>query len=365
MVRTRANRKRGSDVESDMMEAAPSAVAAPLADCIDLTSSDDEMSQPKAKRQRRSLRSTAETNGTTAGRAFQRLDHNTVREPRPRRAATQKKGATVSVPSLKKPRVVSEHPPTKPAHVTRTAATTRSKSAANTNNAITLSFRKKKGVPIKTPATEPHESGNSATSSRNSSTMDEDSTDGAAHKPKSRSSSRTRRNSTKNKKAVDDIDAKDHKDPQCCTDYILDIYEHYRTQEARFTIRSPIDPVIQPNITERMRTILVDWILEVHYKFKLNPQTLYLSVSILDRYLVESPEPVSRRNLQLVGITSLLIAAKYEEMFVPELRDLAYICDGAYTESQVCSFSRTMATRVFEVVVAHPRFHSLCPCIVF
>ena len=91
----------------------------------------------------------------------------------------------------------------------------------------------------------------------------------------------------------------------------------------------------QPHINETMRCILVDWLVEVHYKFKLFPETLYLTVNLLDRFLSKSKESITKRDLQLVGVTALLISSKYEEMYIPELRDLTYICDGAYTEAKV------------------------------
>jgi hypothetical protein len=62
---------------------------------------------------------------------------------------------------------------------------------------------------------------------------------------------------------------------------------------------------------------------------------LHLAIQIVDRFMATTDEVVIRRVLQCVGVTSLFIACKYEEMFVPEIRDLTYICDGAYTESQV------------------------------
>lgn len=66
----------------------------------------------------------------------------------------------------------------------------------------------------------------------------------------------------------------------------------------------------QLEINVRMRSILVDWLIEVHRRFELTPKALYLTINILDRYL--SMENVSRRELQLVGIGSLLLACKYE-----------------------------------------------------
>ena len=89
----------------------------------------------------------------------------------------------------------------------------------------------------------------------------------------------------------------------------------------------------QDHINERMRSILVDWLVEVHLKFKLVPETLYLTTNIIDRYLERTE--VSRPKLQLVGVTALLIASKYEEIYPPELRDLVYICDHAYRKEEI------------------------------
>lgn len=73
----------------------------------------------------------------------------------------------------------------------------------------------------------------------------------------------------------------------------------------------------QPEINARMRSILIDWLTEVHSKFELMPETLYLTINIVDRYL--SRTFVSRRELQLVGISSMLIACKYEEIWAPQV----------------------------------------------
>ena len=82
-----------------------------------------------------------------------------------------------------------------------------------------------------------------------------------------------------------------------------------------------------------MRGILIDWLVEVHMKFRLLPETLYLCINILDRYL--NKEKVPRRKLQLVGVTALLLACKYEEIYPPEVKDCVYITDRAYTRQDV------------------------------
>ncbi|CAI9779551.1 unnamed protein product [Fraxinus pennsylvanica] len=89
----------------------------------------------------------------------------------------------------------------------------------------------------------------------------------------------------------------------------------------------------QPEINEKMRAILVDWLIQVHHKFELSPETLYLTINIVDRYL--AVKTTSRRELQLLGISSMLIASKYEEIWAPEVNDLVCISDRAYTNEQV------------------------------
>lgn len=131
---------------------------------------------------------------------------------------------------------------------------------------------------------------------------------------------------------ADDIDERDTDDPLCVTSYVQDMYEHFRTKEGSTSVR-PVYMEDQQYINERMRSILVDWLVEVHLKFKLVPETLYLTVNIIDRYLEKTE--VTRPKLQLVGVTALLIASKYEEIYPPELRDLVYICDRAYSKNEV------------------------------
>lgn len=79
-----------------------------------------------------------------------------------------------------------------------------------------------------------------------------------------------------------------------------------------------------------MRGILLDWLVDVHLKFKLLPDTLFITINLIDRYLDKVPIP--RTKLQLVGVASLFIACKYEEVYsVPHIKDLVYVCDKAYT----------------------------------
>ena len=89
-----------------------------------------------------------------------------------------------------------------------------------------------------------------------------------------------------------------------------------------------------------MRSILVDWLIEVHLKFKLVPESLYLTINIIDRYLEK--EQVNRQKLQLVGVTAMLIACKYEEIYPPIVKDFVYITDNAYTKEEILEQERKM-----------------------
>jgi cyclin B len=131
---------------------------------------------------------------------------------------------------------------------------------------------------------------------------------------------------------VDNIDERDAGDPLCATEYVEDMYEYFRNEEVSTSVRSMYMEKL-PHINERMRSILVDWLVEVHLKFKLVPQTLYLTVNLIDRYLERKEVP--RSKLQLVGVTSLFIASKYEEIYPAPLREHVFICDHAYTSNEI------------------------------
>ena len=110
----------------------------------------------------------------------------------------------------------------------------------------------------------------------------------------------------------------------------------------------------QAHINEKMRAILIDWLVEVHLKFKLVPETLYLTVNLIDRYLLGSP--VERSNLQLVGVSALLLASKYEEIYPPELKDLVYITDKAYTQEQILGMEEKMVKALkYKMTIASVR----------
>ncbi|XP_034089705.1 G2/mitotic-specific cyclin-B2-like isoform X1 [Gymnodraco acuticeps] len=130
---------------------------------------------------------------------------------------------------------------------------------------------------------------------------------------------------------VQDVDEEDGDLPQLCSEYVKDIYSYLHVLEVEQAVRP--DYMQHYEITERMRALLVDWLVQVHSRFQLLQETLYLTVAVMDRFL--QVQPVSRRKLQLVGVTAMLVACKYEEMYTPEVGDFAYITDNAFTKAQI------------------------------
>lgn len=90
---------------------------------------------------------------------------------------------------------------------------------------------------------------------------------------------------------------------------------------------------VQRDMTPYMRSVLVDWIVEVADEYNVCTETLYLTVNYIDRFL--SKRPVTRNQLQLVGVTCMRLAAKFEEIYPPELEKFTYITDQACTKEQI------------------------------
>eukprot|EP00850_Spirogloea_muscicola_P003108 SM000012S25370 [mRNA] locus=s12:773858:776602:+ [translate_table: standard] len=152
--------------------------------------------------------------------------------------------------------------------------------------------------------------------------------------------------------SIPDIDAADVGNPLAVLEYVEDIYSFYRRTEASSCV-SPNYMTRQGDINDRMRGILVDWLVEVHLKFKLLPETLFLTSNLIDRFL--AAHTVSRKNLQLVGVTAMLLASKYEEIWAPEVGDFVYISDNAYSREQILSMEKLMLnTLQFNLTVPTP-----------
>merc|ERR1711997_888725 len=106
---------------------------------------------------------------------------------------------------------------------------------------------------------------------------------------------------------------------------------YYKDREAVFWVDDYMRK--QNEITEVMRAILVDWLVEVQESFELNHETLYTAVKMMDLYM--SKVLVPKEELQLVGATACLIACKIDERIPPNPDDFVYVCDDAYSRQEI------------------------------
>lgn len=83
-----------------------------------------------------------------------------------------------------------------------------------------------------------------------------------------------------------------------------------------------------------MRAYLVDWLAELHFRFKLWSETLYVTIGIIDRFLAID-NSIKKSELQCLGITALHIAGKYEEIYPPELKNILKITDEAVPRKEI------------------------------
>jgi hypothetical protein len=148
-------------------------------------------------------------------------------------------------------------------------------------------------------------------------------------------------------------------------EYLPEVLQHMEFMES-ITLPDVASIELQTEIQWFMRPYLLDFLIEAHLAFGLLPETLFLTVNILDRYC--SKRVVYKRHYQLVGCTSLLIAAKYGDKKdrVPTLQELKSMCCSLYDEDMFVQ----MEWHVLETlkwVIGHPTvdsFLQMClPCL--
>lgn len=152
---------------------------------------------------------------------------------------------------------------------------------------------------------------------------------------------------------IKDFDLENWSDPSQCSEYAQDIFQYYKNREEQFRCLDYLHSmpagkrrgsIGRADITEGMRAILVDWLVEVQESFELNHETLYTAVKLMDLYL--SKVFVTKEELQLVGATACLIACKIDERIPPSLDDFVYVCDDAYSRQEIMAKERDMIETV-------------------
>lgn len=152
--------------------------------------------------------------------------------------------------------------------------------------------------------------------------------------------------------AVQDLDTEDLDDPLMAAEYVVEIFEYLKDLEM-VTLPNPDYIDHQPDLEWKMRGILVDWLIEVHTRFRLLPETLFLAVNIIDRFL--SAEVVALDRLQLVGVTAMFIASKYEEVLSPHVANFSHVADETFSDKEILDAERhVLATLEYNMSFPNP-----------
>ena len=113
-------------------------------------------------------------------------------------------------------------------------------------------------------------------------------------------------------------------------DYFDEVYQNLLLDELRFHQKINCNYMIfQKDINDKMRAILVDWIIDIHHKLNLKKKTLFHCIFIIDAFL--SKNEIERQNFQLLGMVALLIACKQNETIYPPLISFLAFSDNLYT----------------------------------
>ena len=128
-------------------------------------------------------------------------------------------------------------------------------------------------------------------------------------------------------------------DPTMVAEYADEIFAYLRELEVKL-LPNPYYMEDQHELQWSMRAVLMDWLVQVHARCNLLPETLFITANFVDRFL--SGKVVSLSKLQLVGATALFLAAKKEEINCPTLSEIVYMVDNTYTSDELIKAERFM-----------------------
>eukprot|EP00088_Acartia_fossae_P039587 TRINITY_DN4121_c0_g1_i1.p1 TRINITY_DN4121_c0_g1~~TRINITY_DN4121_c0_g1_i1.p1 ORF type:complete len:391 (+),score=106.60 TRINITY_DN4121_c0_g1_i1:34-1173(+) len=143
---------------------------------------------------------------------------------------------------------------------------------------------------------------------------------------------------------VKDIDEDDGDNPQLCAEYATVTYAYLKQLETRGAV--PANYLAGCPTNDKMRAVLIDWLIEVQIQFKLLQETLFLTVNTIDRFMALDGKSIPRAKLQLVGVSAMFLVSKIEEVYAPSISDFVYITDNAYTDNEI----RQMELRIIRAL---------------
>jgi G2/mitotic-specific cyclin 3/4 len=128
-------------------------------------------------------------------------------------------------------------------------------------------------------------------------------------------------------------------DTSMVPEYADTIFEYMRRLEYKMTPRGDYMS-LQGDLTWNMRRVLIDWIVQVHARFHLLGETLFLTINLIDRFL--SSQIVAMEKLQLVGAVAIYIASKYEEITSPSVEEIHFMVDSGYSKQEILDAEKCM-----------------------
>ncbi|KAI0049789.1 hypothetical protein FA95DRAFT_1645883 [Auriscalpium vulgare] len=138
-------------------------------------------------------------------------------------------------------------------------------------------------------------------------------------------------------------------DTTMVSEYADEIFEYMQELEDEI-MPSPDYMAGQNEISWNMRQTLIDWLLQVHLRYHMLPETLWIAVNIVDRFLTQ--RVVSLVKLQLVGVTAMFIAAKYEEILAPSAEEFAFMTENGYSKEEILKGER-IVLQTLEFKISH------------
>lgn len=124
--------------------------------------------------------------------------------------------------------------------------------------------------------------------------------------------------------------------------------------------QAPYFDLVQSDVTPKIRFILAEWLFDVSTRFKFCPETIFLALALTDRYMMV--QRVARTEAQLVGVAALVLAAKYEEVYPPEIKEFVYMSANAFSAADITRMERQLFVRLqFGVTVA--TLNSIVTCL--
>ena len=123
-------------------------------------------------------------------------------------------------------------------------------------------------------------------------------------------------------------------------EYLNDIWESFIDKEKLndYSFKDIIST--QTDIKESMRCILIDWIISIQNKFFMKKNTLFLTINLIDRYL--SKKSIHRTKFQLLGVSSLFIACKYEEIYMKNINQFVELTARAFDKNEILEMEKTI-----------------------